>query len=394
MNGARAESSQSHLVPNRNGQPEAMQLRPETPLTSPPLRDDFDVFTQRWSRTTRVTTAAPTASGGFTEARRRKNKTSVDDPVYIADKLKSRREKKQSEPDSGGIAAPGRSQKRMRAKDRIKRGDLNGWIEPPAGQDYEIVNHQVLEEGPERTVSISTWREQAILDPDNKEGNRMSVYYVSAEDCLQLEYLEVDVSVPEPISPEVRQVSGTDSSSSSARRRDKMKEGSPEDRKELRPSLSEKMTPARGQSSTDAHRVDLSSEKGRILHSSVPRTSTPHGSGALATKNTPPETSNTIQDSASLKPFHATRSTSGSTISSIHTVAPTSTLEHVLLSCEPSLMHIAPILQRVGITGVEHLRAVARLSDETRNGEIREEVLRMGVTVVEWAILLDRLQSL
>jgi hypothetical protein len=69
-------------------------------------------------------------------------------------------------------------------------------------------------------------------------------------------------------------------------------------------------------------------------------------------------------------------------------------LKDVLASCEPSLTHIAPVLQRVGIARVEHLRAVARLSEENRNREVREEVLRMGVTLVEWAILLDKLRSL
>jgi hypothetical protein len=44
--------------------------------------------------------------------------------------------------------------------------------------------------------------------------------------------------------------------------------------------------------------------------------------------------------------------------------------------------------------GAEHLRAVGKLSEETRNREVKEEVLKLGVTVVEWAILLDRLQSL
>lgn len=41
----------------------------------------------------------------------------------------------------------------------------------------------MLEEGPERTVSISTWREQAIQETDSDDA--MSVYYVNAEDCLQ-----------------------------------------------------------------------------------------------------------------------------------------------------------------------------------------------------------------
>jgi hypothetical protein len=53
-----------------------------------------------------------------------------------------------------------------------------------------------------------------------------------------------------------------------------------------------------------------------------------------------------------------------------------------------------PALLRLGIRSKEHLRAVADLTEETRDREVREEALRNGVTVVEWAILLDRLQSL
>lgn len=60
----------------------------------------------------------------------------------------------------------------------------------------------------------------------------------------------------------------------------------------------------------------------------------------------------------------------------------------------PSLLHIIPVLASLGITRKEHLRAVARLTEETRDREVREEALRKGVTVMEWAILLDKLQTL
>lgn len=43
---------------------------------------------------------------------------------------------------------------------------------------------------------------------------------------------------------------------------------------------------------------------------------------------------------------------------------------------------------------MEHLKAVTRLSEEMRDREVREEALRMGVTVVEWAILLDKVSML
>ncbi|KAG2749282.1 hypothetical protein P692DRAFT_20833061 [Suillus brevipes Sb2] len=71
----------------------------------------------------------------------------------------------------------------------------------------------------------------------------------------------------------------------------------------------------------------------------------------------------------------------------------TSSVEMVLASCEPTLLHIAPVLASLGIRREEHLRAFARLREETRDREMKEEVLKKGVTVLEWAILMDKLQS-
>lgn len=52
---------------------------------------------------------------------------------------------------------------------------------PKAGQDYEVVTRRVLEDGPERTVTISTWREQVAREAPH-EVDEMSVYYVGADD--------------------------------------------------------------------------------------------------------------------------------------------------------------------------------------------------------------------
>ncbi|KAG6370561.1 hypothetical protein JVT61DRAFT_11355 [Boletus reticuloceps] len=71
----------------------------------------------------------------------------------------------------------------------------------------------------------------------------------------------------------------------------------------------------------------------------------------------------------------------------------TSSIEGVLASCEPSLVHIAPALSSLGIRHQEHLRAFARLRVETRDREMKEEMLKQGVTLLEWAILVDKLQE-
>ncbi|KAI0647901.1 hypothetical protein C8Q79DRAFT_905941 [Trametes meyenii] len=84
----------------------------------------------------------------------------------------------------------------------------------------------------------------------------------------------------------------------------------------------------------------------------------------------------------------------GSEVASALRVTTTSSVEAILAACDPSLLHIAPVLQELGIKRVDHLRAVARLSEETRDREVKEQALRRGVSVVEWAIFLDKLQSL
>jgi len=80
--------------------------------------------------------------------------------------------------------------------------------------------------------------------------------------------------------------------------------------------------------------------------------------------------------------------------SSVTKAASASSVELVLASCDPPLVHIAPVMEDLGIHKLEHLRAVNRLSEETRNREIKDQALRRGVTVMEWAILIDKVQSL
>jgi len=75
-------------------------------------------------------------------------------------------------------------------------------------------------------------------------------------------------------------------------------------------------------------------------------------------------------------------------------LGPAPSLERMLASCDPPLTHLAPILAELGVRRDEHLRALARMRSDTRDREVREDALRKGVTVVEWAILIDRLRAL
>ena len=53
---------------------------------------------------------------------------------------------------------------------------------PKPGQTYEIFEHRVIENNPERTVEISTWREHSERKADEET---MSVYYISADEYAQ-----------------------------------------------------------------------------------------------------------------------------------------------------------------------------------------------------------------
>ncbi|KAF5361291.1 hypothetical protein D9758_010277 [Tetrapyrgos nigripes] len=69
-------------------------------------------------------------------------------------------------------------------------------------------------------------------------------------------------------------------------------------------------------------------------------------------------------------------------------------VSRVLATCDPPLTHLTPTLMELGILTEDHLRAVAKLKGETRDRELRDAALKRGVTIMEWAILVDRLQGM
>ena len=59
-----------------------------------------------------------------------------------------------------------------------------------------------------------------------------------------------------------------------------------------------------------------------------------------------------------------------------------------------SLLHLTEPLQELGIQRKEHLRALAKIHEETRYREVREEALKKGVAAAEWELFLDKLEAL
>jgi len=124
-----------------------------------------------------------------------------------------------------------------------------------------------------------------------------------------------------------------------------------------------------------------------------------HTEYSMSQLHTPPHSSNSSSKSNMVQRPPVSPTQGGTYLplqdtGGVSRVTATSPVDLILSSCEPPLGHIGPVLSELGIIKMEHLRAVARLSPSTRDRELREPVLKRGVTVMEWAILLDKILTL
>ncbi|KAF7310303.1 hypothetical protein MIND_00404400 [Mycena indigotica] len=329
-------------------------LRAQTPLTSVPLRDDFDAITttHRWSRYTRPTTADPTSEGFLAQL---EAVTATRASTVIPRHHRRRNTMPTLSEISLDISQNRHAQglRRTRGRDRIKSGQVQPTLEE-TGLDYEMVENNIIEEGPERTVSISKWREQVIRETDDDDA--MSVYYVDVEGMVQ-----------------------KDRGYSTRRTRSD----------ENRPRQGE-TTPDHSRSRPRTRTESTPRESGTLIQPDPFALPSPTAPFRVRAKQ-PPDTGNHSSiSSIQLAPPKAKDSLSPSPVAPASPALPS--LETVLRTCQPSLLHILPVLQAVGITTSENLRALALLTEEMRNREVRVEVLRMGVSLLEWAVLLDRVQ--
>lgn len=82
--------------------------------------------------------------------------------------------------DHGNAKKTEKAAENMRDLGRIRRIDSSRNKGPKAGQIYEIVNQHVIEDSTDRTVTISTWREQVDMDQGHgSDTDSTSVYYIS-----------------------------------------------------------------------------------------------------------------------------------------------------------------------------------------------------------------------
>ena len=89
-------------------------------------------------------------------------------------------QQQQQQQQSGGVRDLFKN-RRSQAKDRG----------PKAGQTYEIVGQRIIERNPEKTVEISTWRENAARESRaaavamGNDEEKMSIYYIGPDDYPQ-----------------------------------------------------------------------------------------------------------------------------------------------------------------------------------------------------------------
>ncbi|KAG5642541.1 hypothetical protein DXG03_002579 [Asterophora parasitica] len=290
-------------------------------------------------------------------------------------------------------------------------------VTPRARQSFEIVDRRVLEDGPERTVTISTWREQVADEADQRAN--MDVYYLDArdyatqaggsggsreegddaggggegEDDYDSHKMRRMRSLPAPPKPLAEDGESNMGS---------IRTITDEESEETDPAIKTPPRTPRRDPSRSRHDINARSPPPRVPGNgaAIPprRATTPIHRDRDRTSHTPLRSSTPNRDRTpyqgardSLPSFHPTQS--GSTISTINSASAVA-FDDILASCEPPLLHIAPVLARLGIVNEGHLRAVGRLSDETRDKQVREEALKQGVTLMEWAILLDKLRTI
>ncbi|KAF9027407.1 hypothetical protein BDZ89DRAFT_1134203 [Hymenopellis radicata] len=269
---------------------------------------------------------------------------------------------------------------------------------PKAGAEFDVVRDRILEETPEKTTTISTWRQRVADEADDKEED-MSVYYLTPRDydAQEQEFGERSTSRALSTIQKGKQRSSDFSSQETLGFESKStfrRQGSVQtlltepDERSMSPASKSLPTPwmstppktvdqyPRPRTSSPQSNVVLPRPTRRISRSHTPiRTSTPNKG-----KESPPPV-----------PFIPTRS--GSTISSIKSHA-TTAFQDILSSCNPSLSHIADPLQSLGINSEAHLRAISSMTEGVRDREVRDEALKKGITVMEWALLLDKIRSL
>ncbi|KAH8825665.1 hypothetical protein DL96DRAFT_120317 [Flagelloscypha sp. PMI_526] len=263
---------------------------------------------------------------------------------------------------------------------------------PNSKTEFAMVDNTVVAQDAERTVEVSAWREQVAREA--VDGNqRMSVYYVMQNDVLEVgrgAFREIKVDQMEEEIVETY-LDYQPQSRPTAQRMRSFSTGSMDDFRPLRTSspypfkttTQVRPRPTHGQGYDRARRRGAPPTPPRSQNNGTPRTgSSPLSLGYSSNSRRSKERGRMMSlEDVARQP------------SSPPDPKPSPFIESILADCEPSLTHLGPILAKLGITTEAHLLAVMKLRGETRDREVREEALRLGITIVEWAVFVDKLLS-
>jgi hypothetical protein len=435
-----------YLVPNVEGTGKRLVRRPHPPPTTAPLPDDFDAITETRDGTTVYDdaansaldidyddlTVAPTPPAAYSRpsplpihaplpiSPPRNLATSSPPPQHHYQNQRQRRPGSPSHSLAG--AGTGLSTDVVRGSPRRNDGLSPGTARSVAGGDRErertsqrrslgtgnvppppfpssrgpakgrndLVEKLVIEDGPERTISV--WRESVA-----KNANE-----TSAGTAAVVTHGDVGGSGGgggDGRSELDNHVGRRKVSAGSRRRVESLVQGPTG-------SPSVKSKGHRSRASADLTEVShgaISSpfhddaenppcKPAQVSHSTLQpalsmRSSTPHANGP-SQPTTPQKSQRRPSDGPNGTEYSASVSDASTKVASA------SRIESVLSSCQPSLLHLLPILEELGVRRWEHMTALARMREETRDREVKEEALKKGFTVVEWAILIDKLKCL
>lgn len=419
-----ASEAPLYLVPNNDGIGKRLVRRPHPPPTTAPLPDDFDAITETRDSTTvyddatnsaleidydDVTVApiftlpstpihapmpttpalVPTSPSRNVTSPPRQHRTGSPSHSLASFSPDVRGSRRGGDSHGAGKArsVAGGDRDRDRTGQRRSLGAGNALMpssplpaplsfpsgKGPAKGRNDLVEKLVLEDGPERTISV--WREHVKKVGEAGRGGGGGANAAGGDDGVAGTGGEGRSDLDSHVGR--RRVS-TDS----RRRVDSLAQGS---------AMGSPSVKGKGHRSRES--AEFTEVSRSILQSALPaRSATPQV--ASNSTDAPSSQPTTPQKSQRRGPKKSTEYSASLSDGASTKVASGHEIETVLASCQPSLLHLLPILEELGLRRSEHMTALARMREQTRDREVKEEALKKGITVVEWAILIDKLQSL
>ncbi|KZT18242.1 hypothetical protein NEOLEDRAFT_1152720 [Neolentinus lepideus HHB14362 ss-1] len=365
---------------NSSGQSDVSSLRPPRralTATSVQLRDDFDAYTTTDAPPDAASEVYDGARERFVSYHRAEMGNLLLDPSDASDHHRRSR----GIGDAGSMECVGRRYTTTTgAASRRAEAGRRG---------FQLVERKILEDGPERTVSV--WREEVAKsvdgDVEDEEGPLTEMDAPVSEMGEMgrrrgkglFEYMHTGSTSARRLSgghERVRSPSGT----GSERGWERVKVHSISTVSafiNVHVMLQSPHVMSASYHSLPSHAISASYPS----LPSPPLSNRSHSHGSPRPRRTPSNSQSTININ-----HHHTRTPSQSTTTRHPTSPPPTTLASLLSAPTPPLTHLLPTLARLGITHPAHLAALARMGEEVRDREVRSVALGEGRATLITAI--------